>query len=855
MPIRAPTETGLKAACLKNGFCTAAVLDNAAAVRRDLAQRGQALDIVDVLVQQGALTEEDARIVRETAASDAAREKEPVTTTAEVVPVDAQATVVLPPREPETRTAETGPPRAEAPAPAVAAATMDFSPDDLETALRRSQRAEPVTVEADASASDSGGTKAAVSDGFSVLPPAPPPVEEKPFGHDLVGRVLGNCRLERELGRGAMGVVFEATHLSLLRRVAVKVLMPSARKDKADVDQFVQEARAMARIEHQNIVQVHDVGEEDGLNFLVMQLLDGATVAARLEREHVLTWEEACRIARDAAKGLAVAHEKGIIHRDIKPENLMLTQDGVVKIADFGLAAQAVRGADDSQRTEVMGTPAYMSPEQIDGRNVDGRADVYSLGCTFYAMLTGRRPFEGDNAIEVLLKQTKDVATPVQKLVPTVPPSVSQVVEKCMAKLPTARYQTAADLVADLDKILSGGRPKIVLEIEDVMARMQEIARGDSGAAARPARRPVVVVSAAVVLVCVTAVGMMLALPDVNSAAADAVLQLPMQELSAELVQGRQALEAADAFAAKYPDRIDLVLRRYDEVAQRHGEVLGAELVAAREKAQIEFDKRCATGFANVRAKYEELTKNGDAVAAAQVLFSFPAEQRKGKPGEEWNGEIGRALNQVRSSTGMAYVPAGRLNAGADGAGKDVAEFLIDLTEVSNADYAAFVHEKSARAPAHWGGAEPPVPIREHPVVGITPAEAAAYAAWKGKRLPTALEWERAARGDDNFLYPWGNDFDAGRCVTRAAPKHELVPVRTFPGGRSPFGALNMAGNAAEWVSESSSDPLVGVGHEVRGGSAKNHPSDCSTIARYFLPEDTTAPELLVGFRCAKDVK
>jgi formylglycine-generating enzyme required for sulfatase activity len=495
-----------------------------------------------------------------------------------------------------------------------------------------------------------------------------------------------------------------------------------------------------------------------------------------------------------------------------------------------------------------------MSPEQAEGRSVDARSDVFSFGSVLYEMLTGRRPFEGDNAIEVLLKQTKEVATPVQKVAPNVPATVSQVVEKCMAKVAAARYQTAADLAADLEKILSGGRPKIVLEIEDVMARMQEIARNEA-AAAKPAHRPVVVVSAAVVLVCVTAIGMMVALPDVNSAAADTVLSFPMQQLSEDIVVGRKALADADEFAAKYPDRIDLVLRRYDEVAQRHGEALGAELIAARDKAQFDFDKRCAAGFAKARSDADELARKGDTVGAAQALLAFPPELRKGKPGEEWSAEIARAMNQVRMSTAMAYVPAGSLAAGPAGANKEVPGFLIDLTEVSNAEYAAFVREKSARAPAHWGGAEAPVTQREAPVVGITPAEAAAYAAWKGKRLPTGLEWERACRGDENLAYPWGNEFDAGRCVSRSSPKHELVPVRTFPGGRSPFGALNMAGNAAEWVADTSSDPLVGVGHEVRGGSAKSHASACSAISRYFLPEETSAPELLVGFRCAKDVK
>jgi formylglycine-generating enzyme required for sulfatase activity len=443
----------------------------------------------------------------------------------------------------------------------------------------------------------------------------------------------------------------------------------------------------------------------------------------------------------------------------------------------------------------------------------------------------------------------------VQKLVPSVPPSVSQVVEKCMSKLAAARYQTAADLAADLDKILSGGRPKIVVEIEDVMARMQEIARTDGGAQRRKVQRPAVAVSAAVVLVCVTAIVVTLALPDVRSAAAESVLLFPAQVQSAALGDARRALTEADAFAAKYPDRLDLIMQRFGEVGKRHGELLGAELIAARDKASLDFDRRCLAALTSARTEAEACAKDGDTVAAAQAFFKMPPELRKGKPGEDWNSEVARALNQVRMTVGMAYVPEGRLASGRDGSGKSVAPFLIDLAEVTNGEYAAFVKEKDARAPAHWGAAEPASTLRELPVVGVTPAEAAAFAAWKGKRLPTAAEWERAARGDDLLVFPWGNEFDSGRCVSRVAPKRDLVPVRTFAGGRSPYGVLNLAGNAAEWVADASNDPIFGVGHEVRGGSAKSHPSACSAAARYFLPEDTSDPELLVGFRCAKDVK
>jgi len=809
--MRLLTERDLRAVCLESELCSVSEIERAVAQQYRLAQSGEQSELLDILVTQGALTTEQARGIR-----------------------DATAAEGLAP------TAGDGARRT----PSSPDATRDLSPEEIEATLGRARAAQAGAPRADATAV----TCVAPLDG------APPPAA-RPFGHDLVGRTLGGCRLSRELGRGAMGVVFEATHVSLQRRVAVKVLVPRSRGDDLDVRQFFQEARALAAVEHQNIVQVHDVGEQDGLNYIVMQYLEGGTLADRIEKDHKIPWQEACRIARDAAMGLAVAHQKSVVHRDIKPENLMITTDGVVKIADFGLAAKAARAGDDTVRTEVMGTPAYMSPEQIDGRNVDGRADIYSLGITLYVMLTGKKPFDGESTIEVLLKQTKETAPPVQRLVADVPTTVSQLVEKCMAKAARARYQSASDLASDLDKILSGGRPQIVVEIEDVMARMQEIARDEVHAQKGVAQRPALVMGSGFALVAATAVVLMIALPEVNGRAA-AELNFPPTLASEALADAKKALAEADDFAAKHPDRIDLVQRRYDEIARTHGEVLGAELVAARDKAVGEYDARCAAELAKARDVASQSAKRGDLVAAAQAFFAIAPEWRGGKGAENWNAESYKALIALRLATNMTFVPAGRAVLGrAATPGAEIPAFLIDLTETSNAEYAAFVREKGARAPAHWGGPEPKPAIRELPVVGVTPAEAAAYAAWKGKRLPSAAEWERAARGDAGPAYPWGQEFDTGRCESRAQVRRDLVSVLTFPGGRSPFGALNMAGNAAEWVADASNDPLVGVGHEVRGGSAKSHPSACTTYARYFLPEDADDPELLVGFRCAKDVK
>jgi eukaryotic-like serine/threonine-protein kinase len=810
-------DRALREACLATKACSATDIEQAIATRYQMRQRGEDMDLLDILLVQGALTTISAHSVRvrlggaEAAAGANRDEGPPGSDSADSTPAQPSASRAA--ASPRAVVCET------------VAATMDFSAEDLEQALLDSQ---------------GGGWP-----DHPTQPAVPRPPEVPAFGHDLGGRVLGSCRLDRELGRGAMGVVFEATHLSLQRRVAVKVLQPGAREAE-DVAQFLQEARAMARIEHENIVQVHDVGEEAGLHYIVMQFLDGGTVADRLDHERMIPWEDACRLARDAARGLAIAHGKGIVHRDVKPENLMLTSSGQVKIADFGLAAKAT-GEDD--RSEVMGTPAYMAPETIDGRAVDGRSDIYSLGCTLYAMLTGRRPFEGETAIEVLLKQTKDVATPVSTLTPSVPESVSQLVEKCMAKSPAARYQTADELAGDLEKILSGGRPRIVVEIEDVMARMQEVSRAEAALPRGVARRPAFAVTAALVLVTGSAIVSAMALPNVDELAVERFLRFPPTDRATAAAAARAELTQAVQFAVDHRDGIDLVRARFDDLAKRHGDTLGSELTAARQKAEADFDAHCVAEFGKVRSQAEELARGGDAVAATKAVFAFPETLRRGHTAEAWKECASHATDAVRQATRMAYVPAGRAG------DTDVPAFLIGLTEVSNAEWAEFVRETGARAPRVWAADVPPAAARELPVVGITPAEAAKYAAWRGLRLPTAAEWERAARGDAAATFPWGEDFDPARCVSRAGPRRELVGVATMPSGRSSFGVFHMAGNAAEWVADSSNDPVRGVGHEVRGGSAKSHPSACATTARYFLPEDTASPDLLVGFRCAKDVK
>jgi hypothetical protein len=274
-----------------------------------------------------------------------------------------------------------------------------------------------------------------------------------------VGRVLsGRYRIQELLGRGGMAAVWRAWDLRLDRPVAVKELAGPWLRDDTAVARFDREARMSARLAHPNIVAVHDVGMDGDVRYLVMELVDGDTVSALLARGP-LPVSQTIAIAVQACDGLAAAHAAGIIHRDVKPANLILTPAGVVKICDFGIA-RAVRGTPDLSLTgaaTAMGSSKYMAPEQAYGEHVDGRADLYSLGCTIYAMLTGAPPFTGDNPLDVLHLHLTRPPVPVGERRGDVPPELDALVSRLLAKTPAARPADAVEVKARLEALAQDG--------------------------------------------------------------------------------------------------------------------------------------------------------------------------------------------------------------------------------------------------------------------------------------------------------------------------------------------------------------------------------------------------------------
>lgn len=322
--------------------------------------------------------------------------------------------------------------------------------------------------------------------GTQVRPASPPPSQGRSAGQaaamspgkmDLSGQTVGGYQISKKLGAGGMGAVFQARQLSLDRDVAMKVLPGQMAANPELLARFTREALSAAQLTHHNVIQVYDVGSVDAVHFITMEFVRGASLGDLIRKEGKLMVEDAAAYVLQAARGLKYAHENGVIHRDIKPDNLMVNEQGIVKIADMGLAkmrghAEKAVGLDHASQSErdslinmakgditvgqvAMGTPAYMPPEQArDAGNVDHRADMYSLGCTLYYMIAGRAPYQGTTAYELITKHINEPLTPLEAHVRNVPPEISAIIQRMLMKDPADRYPSMAEVIADLEAFL-----------------------------------------------------------------------------------------------------------------------------------------------------------------------------------------------------------------------------------------------------------------------------------------------------------------------------------------------------------------------------------------------------------------
>ncbi|MBY0525543.1 MAG: serine/threonine protein kinase [Gemmataceae bacterium] len=286
-----------------------------------------------------------------------------------------------------------------------------------------------------------------------VVAPATLAMLAPPQAPGEIGR-LGPYRIQKVLGAGAMGIVFQAEDQSLQRVVAVKAMKPEAATGEQAHQRFLREARAAAALEHEHVVTIYQVGEDRGVPYLAMQMLRGETLDDRLRREHKLSVRDALRIAREIAAGLAAAHERGLVHRDIKPANIWLEAGrGRVKIVDFGLARAVGDNAHLTRSGTVVGTPAFMSPEQARGAPVDFRSDLFSLGSVLYHMVAGVLPFQGDDTMQVLLALAYEQPEALRRYNSDAPNTLVVLVNRLLAKHPDGRPESTQVVVEALEII------------------------------------------------------------------------------------------------------------------------------------------------------------------------------------------------------------------------------------------------------------------------------------------------------------------------------------------------------------------------------------------------------------------
>ncbi len=290
---------------------------------------------------------------------------------------------------------------------------------------------------------------------------SPGPTASSPADADGIPALIGGYTILRVIGRGGMGRVYLARDEQLKRDVAIKMMHPVKARDPGARRRFLQESRAAAAVEHPHVMTIHQVGEEGGLPFIVMQRLDGLTLGEYRDSVDRMPLREALRIARETAEGLAAAHRRGLIHRDIKPDNIFLEAPGrSVKIIDFGLAREA---SDEAGKITVdgavVGTPAYMAPERINGQEVDAKSDLFGLGVILYELLAGRLPFDGKSMVSVLAAIARGTPTGLREVAPDVPPAVSDLVMRLLAH-DKANRPADAHAVAEELAALEKGLPR-----------------------------------------------------------------------------------------------------------------------------------------------------------------------------------------------------------------------------------------------------------------------------------------------------------------------------------------------------------------------------------------------------------
>ena len=670
------------------------------------------------------------------------------------------------------------------------------------------------------------------------------------YGFALAGRVLGHYRVEEQIGAGGMGVVCRARDERLDRDVALKVLPPGSLADESARRRFRKEARALAKLNHPNIATIYDVGEEDGLDYLVMELVAGEPLADKL-RKGPLPLKDAMALGSDIAAALEEAHEQGIVHRDLKPGNIIVTPKGRAKVLDFGVAKLLAHAdGDDLTRSAAetkgpIGTLLYMSPEQAASAPVDSRTDLWSLGVVLYESLSGRAPFDGDNSLAILRAVTQGTPKPLREVRSDTPPDADQIVSRALQKNLEKRYQSAAEMGRDLTAVL---------------ARLTSSAPPTATSEVKLPRR--LAVAGAVLILLLLAGGAwlfhgILKRQWAREQAIPGIAKLKQEDRSLAAVQ---LLQEAQRYLPGDP-----------QLAQISASLtVPVSITSSPPGATVEIQD-----YVSPDSKWYRLgTTPIKEIRLPNGYFRW----KISKPGfrdylaaPRTNKEMNFALDmQNRAPADMVWVRGGPWGDFIGFIGwvglYNLPPFYLDKYEVTNRQYQEFVdhggyqkHEfwkhkfiqngrelswdeamallrdrTGREGPATWEGGHYPEGQADYPVSGVSWYEASAYAEFVGKSLPTLAQWFRAAPPDvATYTVRFSN-------ISRSG----LAAVGAFK-GLGPEGTYDMAGNVREWVANPSGDQ-----HLLLGGT--------SNSATYLFVEAESLPSFdrsaLNGLRCVQNL-